>query len=270
MFEGITRSFTIGFTMRSGSNAICELLGRNRLGAPNEWFQNALEVGGGETWLQAFSRVVDRFQIGGVFGSKMSHDHRARLDENLRAAIPGYRRLDDVLPAHRWVWLVRKDKVLQAISLCRAESSGQFAITESGPRASGDYHYDFCHVLSRLLMLQGGEIAWELYFQEHGIEPFVIVYEEFFQDPERELPKLIDYLGGLPPDRATLDMTQTYKIQRDEVNLELRKRFVSDFSRVGEDSFAQEMGEPYQKWTRFFVEQRWRTLPATAGRSSAE
>jgi len=259
MVTGITRSFTMAFTMRSGSNAICDLLTRNGLGEPSEWFQYAPDAGADETRLDAFARVVDQHKAEDTFGSKMSHNHRARLDEWLRGAVPGYRRLDDVLPAHRWLWLIRKDKVLQAISLCRAERSGSWALTGSGHAVSGAYEYDFFHVLSRLMMIQGGELAWELCFHEQGIEPFVMIYEDFFLDAERQLGKLIEFLGGLPPGRTTLDMGQTFKVQRNETNYALRQRFISDFSRLGEDSFAEELTGPYQKWNRFFFEQQWRT-----------
>src|SRR5664279_4486072 len=51
----------------------------------------------------------------------------------------------------------------------------------------------------------------------------------------------------------------TFKVQRNETNYALRQRFISDSSRLGEDSFAEELTGPYQKWNRFFFEQQWRT-----------
>jgi trehalose 2-sulfotransferase len=259
VLENITRSFTIAFTMRSGSNAICDLLARNGLGEPGEWFQKPLSSTGNETWLDAFTRLIEEHQVDGVFGSKMSHDHRAALDERLRNAIPGYRCLDDVLPGHRWVRLIRKDKVLQAISLCRAESSGEWALTEPDRRQSSEFDYDFFHVLSRLMGILAGEFAWDLYFQQQGLDPLLIVYEDFFQDLNRQLPRLIEYLGGLPPGRTSLEMSTTFKIQRDELNDPLRERFVSDLNRVGDPSLAKEIGAPWDRWTRFYSERQWRS-----------
>ena len=92
MFKSITRSYTIAFTMRSGSNAICDLLKRNGLGNPGEWFQNRFSSRNG-TYSESFIDVVDRSEAGGIFGSKMSHDHRAAVDEHLRMSVPGYRRV---------------------------------------------------------------------------------------------------------------------------------------------------------------------------------
>jgi LPS sulfotransferase NodH len=263
MFEGVTRSYTIAFTVRSGSNAICDLLERNELGAPNEWFQAPPVSNEGEPWLNAFARIIDERQAGGVFGSKMSHDHRAALDECLRKAILGYRRLEDVLPCHRWVQLVRKDKILQAISCCRAETSSQWSRTEADHGAPDEFEYDFLHVLSRLMMIQGGEFAWDVYFRQHHIEPLVIVYEDFFQDLERQLSRLIDYLGGLPPGHASIDMGQRFRIQREEASYVLRERFILDLNRIGETSLVKEIGEPWDRWLRFFTERQWR-LPHDA------
>ena len=257
MLTNITRSYTIAFTVRSGSNAICDLLAGNSLGAPSEWFQQPPVPQGGESWVDAIVSVVNAHQVEGIFGSKMMHDHRARLDERLRTALPGYRQLDDFLPLHRWVWLVRKDKVLQAISLCRAQLSGRWAMTDSADRTSDIFEYDFFHILSSLMIILAGEYAWELFFQQHDIEPFTLVYEDFFQHLDRQVPRLVDYLGGLPSGRDGVNMDQVFIVQRDATSYAIRERFIRDLSRVGEESFAQEMGEPNKRWERFFFERQW-------------
>jgi LPS sulfotransferase NodH len=259
MFDQVARSFTIAFTMRSGSNAICDILAKNGLGSAGEWFQQPITPIGDEPWLKAFVRLVNENQAGGVFGSKMSHDHRAAIDTRLRQAIPGYRCLDDVLPRHRWVQLVRKDKVLQAISLCRAESSNRWATTDASQMPSGELEYDFFHVLSRVMMIQSGELAWEVYFQQYGIEPLRIVYEDFFHDLEPQLRRLIDYLGGLPPGRASLEIEPKYRVQRDQMSSQLREHFISDLNRLGDPSFPAEIGAPWDNWVRFFSERQWRS-----------
>jgi LPS sulfotransferase NodH len=257
MLTNISRSYTIAFTVRSGSNAICDLLARNNLGAPSEWFQQPPILQNGQPWIDAFVSLVDKHQVGNIFGSKMMHDHRARLDERLRAAIPGYRQLDDVLPFHRWVWLVRKDKVLQAISLARAQRSGRWAMTNSADSMSDNFEYDFFHILANLMIILAGEHGWELYFQQHNIEPFAIEYEDFFAQVDRQLPQLVDYLGGLPPGSSELNLGQAYIVQRDATSYAIRDRFISDLARVGTESFVREMGETNKRWERFFFEQQW-------------
>jgi LPS sulfotransferase NodH len=264
MLECIKRSFTIAFTVRSGSNAVCDLLERNGLGAPNEWFQCSPDLRPDETRLSAFSRLVCNRQVNGTFGSKMAHHHRAATDEWMRESLPHYRRLDDVLPNHKWIQLVRRDKVLQAISLCRAESSGTWAAAGSPDSAGVDLEYDFFEILSRLMMIQSGELAWDLYFQQNQISPLVIVYEDFFRDMDVQLSRLIDYLGGLPDGRTALQVDPSFKVQRDDMTNSLREQFISDFVQIGESSLTKKMGEPWNRWTRFFLEYQWRKSEGTA------
>jgi LPS sulfotransferase NodH len=189
----------------------------------------------------------------------MSHDHRARVDEQLREVIPGYRRLDDVLPAHRWVWLKRRDKILQAISWCRAEQSNEWAMAQAGTsKSSTNLNYDFFHILSRVMLILAAEFAWELYFERENIQPFVIVYEDFFADVPKHLRALITYLGGLDPARSSIDCGLTYQVQRTDNSYALRDRFAADCCRIGENSLVTELGVPLQKWMSFFLDFGWR------------
>ena len=264
MFPDLTRSYTIAFTPRSGSNALCELLARNGMGNPSEWFQRPPIPQAGESGIAAFVSVVNKYQSDHTFACKLGHDHRARLDEYLRHHLPDYCRLDDILPAHRWVWLVRRDKVLQAISQCRAEISGHWSGAEPGKQAPGDVEYDYIHILSRLMMIHAAEYAWKVYFEEYGIQPFIAVYEDFFQNVEAELSKLIQYLGGLPAGGRDIQMAQSFVVQRDEKSYQLRKRFIRDLHRAGEEGFALEMGERLKRWESFFFGRQWLEADAVA------
>jgi LPS sulfotransferase NodH len=240
MVSPVRRSFTMAFTMRSGSNAICDLLSRNGIGSPTEYFQNPFFLVESESLPDAFIRFVRDNQREGTFGSKMAHYHRTCLDELLRAACPGYRVLDDILPAHRWLWLVRRDKVLQAISLYRAERSGGWATTATDLNHGGEVEYDFFQILSRIVMIQGDELAWGVYFRQHGIDPYVIVYEDFLERLESEFGRLVAFLGGLPPGHVALALDQGFKVQRDTASYQLKQRFMADLSRIREMGFDEE------------------------------
>lgn len=253
----IQRSFTLAFTPRCGSNAICSILARNGLGRPGEFFQMPF-TGGNALVLDGFTGVVSRYQRWGVFGSKMAYAHRAALDAQLGNAIPGYRRLDDILPKHRWVWLMRRDKVLQAISLCRAEMSKEWACRSPLEQSKPAYTYDFVHILSRVMSIHASEVAWDAYFRNHGIRPLKIVYEDFFEDVDRQLSRLVDYLGGLPRKRVPLNKDTSFRVQRNDDTYELQQRFFSDLLRWGSHDFTRELGSPFVRWTRFLVDCGWR------------
>jgi LPS sulfotransferase NodH len=110
------------------------------------------------------------------------------------------------------------------------------------------------------MMIQSGEFAWEVYFQQYGIEPLHLVYEDFFQDLDQQVTRLIDYLGGLPPGHPSLELEANYKIQRDEASSALREHFISDLNRIGDPSLPKEIGAPWDRWVRFFSERQWRSF----------
>jgi len=258
MFENLTRTYTIAFAMRSGSNEICSLLTYNGLGAPTELFQYPFPPEPDPAQLTGFLSVVRDRQVNGIFGSKMSHNHRAALDEYFRNYVPGYQRLDDVLPNHRWVWLTRSDKILQAISLCRAEQSDTWAATSATSMECDRFRYDFLEILSRLLMLLTSDFIWQLYFQRQGITPLAIVYEDFFQDVDAQLKRLIEYLGGPCYGHSQINTTSRYAIQRTDADATIRERFAEELSRLGEVGLAKQLGLPLELWNQFFFGYGWR------------
>ena len=148
--QSLRFGYTIAFSARSGSNELCNLLAVNGIGRPLEHFQELAvrqETADADASREIFS-IIRTHTVDGIFGSKMAHNHRARVDGVLRRTIDGYRTLDVLLPKHRWVWLIRRDKIAQAVSLCRAETSGLWAT--AGPSTSPDPdRFDYYHVLSR-------------------------------------------------------------------------------------------------------------------------
>jgi trehalose 2-sulfotransferase len=256
MATDVSRSYTIAFTMRSGSNELCGLLARNGFGIPGELFRDPLPRTPNLPGYESFRSIVIRYQRNGVFGSKMSHDHRAALDEYLRAVCPGYRQIGDVLPEHRWIWLSRRDKILQAISLCRAEISGKWAATED-PTNEFNFNYDFFHVLSRVMLLLSADFAWKTYFDAYSVQPLIVMYEDFFEDVPRQLERIINYLGGRCPAYDHFDIEKTYRIQRTLEDLDLRDRFAADLCKVGSLEMKNKLGPDLERWLCFFERHGW-------------
>jgi trehalose 2-sulfotransferase len=263
---GCARSYTIAFAARSGSNEICNLLARNGLGQPSEFFQSASARNSAlpSCALNEVLDAVSKHSRNGIFGSKMAHDHRARLDAGLVETVAEYRSLDDVLPQHRWVWLRRRDKVAQAISLCRAEHSNLWAIAstdDDGRRP--EWSFDFYDVLSRTMILMMNDLAWGIYFEESGRQPYVIFYEDFFADVRHGLTQVISHLGGLPgnedgnEDGAHIDATSTLVLQRDGLSDEYRERFRNYLNTLGGFDLRAEFGGSADSWERFFRERSW-------------
>lgn len=258
---GVERSYTIAFTARSGSNEICNLLTRNGLGEPGEHFQ-AL-AGGGPRSAAEESRVADRIAAivrdnarNGIFASKMAHDHRAAVEGVWGRTHPGETRMDRILPRHKWIWLVRRDKIAQAVSLLRAERSGVWArrIGSDGP--AEDAAYDFYLILSRVMMLQVADYAWQLYFEANAIDPLRIAYEDFYADPDASLRRLVGYLNEVPADtvRGAVDTAPTLAIQRDDVSLAWQRQFRAHLEGVGDLDPDRAFGPQHARWLSLWRE----------------
>lgn len=261
----VETTYSIAFTARSGSTEICNILAKLGLGAPTEYFQRPfvqdsekVAIAGG--FNSAFADFVARNSVGGVFGSKMSHDQRAQIEGEIRACNPKVTGLSDYLPNHRWIWLKRRDKVAQAVSLCRAETSGIWHELEGDdPLGRSEFGYDFLFLLSRLEMLCINDLTWELYFDEHHEIPLIVYYEDFFAHPKTHLVQIIEFLGLDPISYKLTDvLVPTLRVLRNECDTAMRERFVADLLDVGAPDWRGRHGKDLEVWEAFFFKMGWR------------
>jgi LPS sulfotransferase NodH len=260
--EAVQRSYTIAFSPRSGSTEICNLLSRNGLGSPSEFFQSlpfcCPSRGLSSAAAIQILSVIRSNTINGVFGSKMSHDQRVRVDGVLSQSISGYKTVDNLLPSHCWIWLIRRDKIAQAVSLSRAEQSGIWA----GPDKS-EPAFDYHHVLSKLMFLTVCDVAWQTYFQTNVIKPYLVYYEEFFDNLPASLSKLICHVSGGSP--GDIDTKMTLPVQRDGTNAEWVDKFRCYLNRLGDGAVSSDFGSAQARWDRFFLEAGWRETVQNVG-----
>ena len=113
-------------------------------------------------------------------------------------ALPAFRGLplDELLPAvfprPRYVWVTRRDKVRQAVSLWKAIQTE--AWRGDNPAAHEPrYHEPAIDHLAK--MLADHDTHWEAFWSRTGIEPLVISYEDDLSDgPERAVRRVLRHL----------------------------------------------------------------------------
>lgn len=234
--EGV--SYLVCATQRSGSTLLCELLkGTEVAGVPDEFFEGLRatglprqprqyfetpevaaiaerlaptnpgtpeSVGDFEGW---FQYVLQRGSTpNGVFGSKMMwnyfDDFRARILE-----LPGLEdeRFDDALskvfPNLRIIFVRRRDKVAQAVSLWKAIQTQHWRggmENELGQVPSAEYDYAAIHHLVE--ELHRWDARWEDWFHATGREPIRVIYEEFAGSRAATVGRVLDELGIDPPE----------------------------------------------------------------------
>ncbi|MDA0160526.1 Stf0 sulfotransferase family protein [Solirubrobacter ginsenosidimutans] len=188
-------------TQRSGSTLLCELLKATGVaGVPNEYFQHFKDSGIADQPRQYLAGVSDPSVLGllppldpgvpetsfdfeavrragttpnGVFAAKIMWSHTPDLWVRL-----GERSLEDVFGPLRYVQVVRRDKVAQAVSLWTAIQTQAW---RSGDSPVAEPVYSFAAIKHLTEWLAAGERGWTEWLR--GRSPDVVVYEDFARDP---------------------------------------------------------------------------------------
>lgn len=141
--------------------------------------------------LKQFTNALARHRTdrNGIVGAKL---HYGQYRDEMRL-----RPLEGLLPDLRYVEIRRKDRVRQAISLSRAKQSD---IYRYRPDADDAAIYSFKHILKCHEQIIQEERGWDRLFQERGVEPVRVSYEELVDHHSEVITRVVEYVGGeVPP-----------------------------------------------------------------------
>ncbi|MBX3055951.1 MAG: hypothetical protein KF770_05705 [Anaerolineae bacterium] len=244
-----TRSYIICAMPRSGTHLLGEALTNTGIaGKPDEYFicdahgRLPNEVGHvpeiyGQMTLPEFRDFVLQFGStpNGVFGITIMDTYLSQIVKNYRQ-LPAYRHLnrkqllDTLFYEPRYIWLIRQDKVKQAISWSKALQTdvwgeqGNAAIssrTHISPQ-SPSFTYKGIERLRRTLVK--AEARWEKYFKENNIQPFKVIYEELVHNYEQTAVDILDFLDIPRPPELSFGERRLQK-QAGALNEEWEKRY---------------------------------------------
>jgi LPS sulfotransferase NodH len=158
-----------------------------------------------------YAEHIERsFRLGttpnGVFGAKLMWGH---LDDFMAFAqrLPAFQgcdKLEDFLPAvfpkPRYVWVTRRDKVRQAVSLWKAIQTEAWRGDANPADHEPQYHEQAIDHLVK--MLADHDTSWEAFFHRAGIDPLVISYEDdLSRGPEQAVRSVLRHLDlSVPPE----------------------------------------------------------------------
>jgi len=240
-------SYVVSSTGRSGSGLLCRALAAlGQLGAPMEYFNPIhREILTGR-WecdadLASYVRALHarRTSREGVFGTKLHWNQLVSLRAEALGADarePGFAFsadfLEQILPAARYVRIVRLDIDRQAVSLWLALRTGRWseATSEAAPAVPGDEEpaYDFEGIAACRRTIENGEAHWDRFLRAAGIEPLVVVYENLVSDYEETVRRVAsDLTPGLiaPTTPIAQPVTRALADARSE---EHHRRFLQD------------------------------------------
>ena len=229
-------SYLVCATQRSGSTLLCELLkGTEVAGVPDEFFEAVRSTGRPRQPRQYFhdpsvADIADRLapldpgepeepgdfegwfhyalQRGttgnGVFGAKMMWNYFDDFRDRIRE-LPGLadstfnEALDVVFPHLRIIFVRRRDKVAQAVSLWKAVQTQQWR-DESVEELRQPAEYDYRALKFLVGELHRWDAKWEDWFHATGRVPIRVIYEDFVGARAATVGRVLDELGVDPPE----------------------------------------------------------------------
>jgi len=220
--EPIYRGYVICTSARSGSTYFCRLLfSTGLLGVPREYFnflaRQKQDPNYPKTPRKQLRRVLSRGATkNGIYGLKIFPSQLHRIGTKVD--------LVRDLPNPVFVRLVRSDLLGQAISQARARQTGQYG---AGAPQLRPPIYDQQLIRRCIAELTSDEDFWNRFFAMRRIQPIAIEYEAVMRDPQAGVDQVAKLVGLERPAPIKLELV-TSKVQRDEINAEWRRRFLSE------------------------------------------
>jgi LPS sulfotransferase NodH len=195
--------------------------------------------------IEGYREHLERsFRLGatpnGVFGTKLMWRNLGQLHV-LATQLPEYADLDqhellDRLFGHpRYVWMTRRDKLRQAISLWRALQTRTWRLEHPGEKiAAAELHYSFDAIDHLRRALASDDECWREYLGQHGREAITVSYEDDLErDQQSTIERVLGHVGVKAP-RGWRAPVRTYR-QADELTEHWVRRYRDDHdARAGE------------------------------------
>ena len=168
-----------------------------------------------------------------VFGFKLMSwyldDFLARLRDTTAfggTATNDLAMLKNAFPRLRFVHIVRRHKLRQALSTVRALQTGLWKVQE-GKTALRQPQFDAELIEQSLREAERQENSWYSFFQRIGIDPFQVEYEELCRDYEATIRSTLDFLKISLPRGARIGSPVTIR-QADEISRIWEERFITE------------------------------------------
>jgi trehalose 2-sulfotransferase len=168
-----------------------------------------------------------------VFGFKLMSwyldDFLARLRDTSAfggAEMNDLAMLRNAFPRLRFVHIVRRHKLRQALSTARALQTGLWKVQE-GKTALREPQFDAELIEQSLREAERQEKIWYTFFQRISIDPFQVEYEELCRNYEATIRSTLDFLKISLPRGARIGSPVTVR-QADEISRVWEERFLSE------------------------------------------
>ena len=226
------KSYAILTPPRSGSTYLCDLLDSTTIaGHPLEHIRMAtqeLSLYCNFDYLNLLDNLMQyRTTSNGVFGTKIiSH-----FLFELRQAKPDFKEIFQAID--RFILLIRKDTVAQAVSLVLAQKTEVWHIHHNDKKASYQSILDSIEINDELLddveqkvvFIKQQENRLKKVLANHNKEPLLVVYEDILDDAPREINRILDFLGIVIPPGHTMQISSGIKRMPSAITQQIIKQY---------------------------------------------
>ena len=134
--------------------------------------------------------------------------------------------LRSAFPRLRFLRIVRRHKLRQALSTARALQTGLWKVQE-GKSILREPEFDPDLIEQSLHEAERQDKLWDDFFRRGGIEPFEVEYEKLCQDYERTIRAALNFLKIKLPAGARVGPPATTR-QADEISRMWEERFIAE------------------------------------------
>lgn len=209
-------SYILCTNPRSGSWLLSEGLASTGVaGNPREWFHHeeesyqcgqwGVECSASSGYSSYLAEVLKHGATpNGILGVKLHYYQFAELPKKLATieecqGLPIAEAIRRALPGTRYLWLLRRDKVRQAISYYRAcKTDNWWSIDGKAPyKRNGTVEqatYDPQAISEFEETVARNDSSWESYFRNNGISPLTVHYEDLAEDYRHEILRILRWL----------------------------------------------------------------------------
>jgi LPS sulfotransferase NodH len=115
--------------------------------------------------------------------------------------------LGAAFPNLHYIWLTRRDKLRQAISLTVAGQTGAWVdVGITTPLATP--RYDFSQIDKNFQYVQGLDRAWATFFLQEDVRPIAVSYEELVASGQTTICAMLNSMGIATPSELGIDGIQ--------------------------------------------------------------
>jgi LPS sulfotransferase NodH len=246
----LRKSYIVASSYRCGSTFFCSELWRTGvLGAPAEYvnigagrqlrdvMMNRLQAASAEDYFEKL--LACRTSRNGVFGMKVHFHH-------FEPALSWYPSMTKVLSPVTYIYLNRRDKLAQAVSMAKAMQTDAWTSMDGVPEIT--LRYDEAFITQCLEDIQQQRLGWLRWFEMNNITPFVVNYEDLVADKASVIRRIVELFDVADDEPEEVRLPVTRK-QGDGTNIEWAARFRREADqRIQPDGRHGETVSDWESW----------------------